>query len=282
MKKLVSLTLALVLMAFTVSGITAFAAQAPSVSSDTAKTLSIEQGKNYTFKFMVSGTSSLSVTVGNPSVLSSSVKKAGNAYLVTIAGVNQGSTGVYTTFPGQKGVCQCIVTVQQEKITFGYQGCDYGCVGEAQLNYVKEKALAVTSTEGYKKNYEYNKQISNQEFQDFYGVPYSDEANMISSVIGYIGNDLPRGGDGKGSTGSAYDCFMGTHSVCADIAKAIQATLHANGVDCKLCVGINARKQPHMWTTFKLNNNEWYQWGNNFSKGVPKGYTLSSISYNYY
>ena len=116
MKKLLSILLAFVLFASSIPAASVFAASLPTLRSDTAKTLSMEQGKNYTFKFTASGTASASFTSGNSSVVAiRSCKKSGSSYFVTVSasGSKTGTTGVYGTLKGQKAVLQCSVTVKK-------------------------------------------------------------------------------------------------------------------------------------------------------------------------
>lgn len=279
MKKLISLTLALVLMAFTVSGITAFAAQAPSVNSDTPKAISIAQGK-YTFKFTVSGASSLSVTVGSSAVLKViSAKQSGNAYLVTVTGIKEGSTGVYTTLPGQKGVCQCVVTVSTStnsgSISAKYYGATYGAESQAQYNEILNYAAQVPSSSRYTKNFNYN-ESSQGGFESFYKVPYSEDANRVASIIGSI----PFTTAAAGSSGNAYIAYTQSASNCADDAKAIQAALNVAGYNCKLVWGTDASGTPHMWTSTYFDG-AWHEWGSaKFSNGTPAGYSEQGSGYN--
>lgn len=158
-----------------------------------------------------------------------------------------------------------------QAISAKYYNSNYGCSNKSQYDYVLQKAEAITSSSAYAGYFSDNK----SGFEDFYGIPYSDQANMVASIIGCI-----KGGSGSSGSGSAYAYFTGSSSYCGDKAKAIQAALHVNGIPCKLVWGKNARGQSHMWTEFEINGT-WYQWGSTFSKGTPSGYSVSGSGYNY-
>lgn len=152
-----------------------------------------------------------------------------------------------------------------------YNGATYGATSQSQYNSILSYARNVTSRSRYKASYEDNK----TGFEDFYGIPYSDEANMVASIIGCFQNS-----GASGSAGNAYIAYTQGSSNCGDDAKAIQAALNVNGIPCKLVWGRSSGGASHMWTEFSINGT-WYEWGNNFSKGTPSGYTVRGSGYNY-
>jgi len=152
-----------------------------------------------------------------------------------------------------------------------YYGANYGAEDASQYKQILSYAEAITSSSRYKACYDDNK----SGFEDYYGIPYSDEANMAASIIGCFGNTAS-----TGSHGNAYNAFTGGSFNCADAAKAIEATMHVNGIPCKVVWGKTSGGTPHMWTEFEIDGT-WYQWGNNFSKGTPSGYTAYGSGYNY-
>ena len=180
------------------------------------------------------------------------------------------STKPASTAPAPKPVSTAPST---GSISAKYNGATYGATSQSQYSEILSYAKNVTSSSKYKASYADNK----TGFEDFYGIPYSDEANKVSSIIGCF-NNL----SSLGSHGDAYNAFTKSSSQynCADTAKAIQAALNVNGISCKLVWGKNARGQSHMWTEFTINGTT-YQWGNNFSKGTPSGYTVRGSGYNY-
>lgn len=221
----------------------------------------------------VSGASSLSVAVGNSAILKASTKKSGNSYLVTITGVNQGSTGIYTILPGQKGICQCVVTVKPEKITFGYQNSNYGCTDSSRLEYIRQKAAAVRSRSTYAKTLADNETYQ-AKFESFYGVPYSSEWSEITAIRACFAAS----GTGSASGGSAYDYYTGANKMCADEAKALEAALHCAGYNARLAAGTRSGSS-HMWCQV-LVDGQWYNLTETISTSVNSGYTLSSTGYN--
>ncbi len=84
-----------------------------SLKSDTGASLKVNQGKTYTFKFTPNGTTAVpKFTTGNSGVSQVvSVTKLSGSYYVKIQGVRAGCTSVYSTFPSQKAVARCVVTV---------------------------------------------------------------------------------------------------------------------------------------------------------------------------
>lgn len=152
-----------------------------------------------------------------------------------------------------------------------YYGATYGAEDASQYKQILSYAEAITSSSRYKACYDDNK----SGFEDYYGIPYSAEANMAASIIGCFGNKAS-----TGSHGNAYNAFTGSSFNCADAAKAIEATMHVNGIPCKVVWGKTSGGTPHMWTEFEINGT-WYEWGNNFSKGTPSGYTVYGSGYNY-
>lgn len=183
------------------------------------------------------------------------------------------STKPASTAPAPKPVSTAPST---GSISAKYNGATYGATSQSQYNEILSVAKAVTSRSDYKASYAEN-QKNPGVFEDFYGFPYSDEANKVSSIIGCFPHT-----SSSGSHGNAYIAMTsGQSSVnCADSAKATQAALNVNGISCKLVWGKNARGQAHMWTEFTVNGTT-YQWGNTFSKGTPSGYTVYGSGYNY-
>lgn len=120
MKKFRLLSLALSLVIGVSCSTTAMAAVSPSVSSDTAKPITVAQGSSYTVKFTVHGThENPGITVGNGSVLQTQLLKklkdtSGNdIYFVKIKAIGKvgEKTSVYTKLPGQSPAKQFPVTV---------------------------------------------------------------------------------------------------------------------------------------------------------------------------
>lgn len=184
------------------------------------------------------------------------------------ASTKPASTKPASTAPAPKPVSTAPST---GSISAKYNGATYGATSQSQYSEILSYAKNVTSSSKYKASYADNK----TGFEDFYGIPYSDEANMVASIIGCFQNS-----GSAGSHGNAYTSYTQSSSNCADDAKAIQAALNVNGISCKLVWGKNARGQSHMWTEFTINGTT-YQWGNNFSKGTPSGYTVRGSGYNY-
>lgn len=83
------------------------------VISDTSYTFSLKAGKSYTFKFTPNGTKAVpNFTTGNSGVVKVvSQSKVGSSYYVKITAVKKATTSVYSTFPKQKAVGRCVVTV---------------------------------------------------------------------------------------------------------------------------------------------------------------------------
>ncbi len=82
------------------------AANAYPVKADTTFPVGLKQGKTYTYAVTVSGKSIPSFTVGNSRDFSTSVKRAGGKYYVTVKtfGAPGILTALYSTLPGQKPV----------------------------------------------------------------------------------------------------------------------------------------------------------------------------------
>jgi GH25 family lysozyme M1 (1,4-beta-N-acetylmuramidase) len=83
------------------------------ITSDTSYALTLKAGKSYTFKFTPNGTKAVpSFTTGNTGVVKVvSQKKIGSSYYVKITASKKATTSVYSTFPKQKAVARCVVTV---------------------------------------------------------------------------------------------------------------------------------------------------------------------------
>lgn len=97
-------------------------AQQPFVKSDTPKSISLEKGKSYTFKFTIMGGGEPSFTAGTGGVVSiQTVKKEGIDYFVKVTGVGKAQTGtsLNITFPqsGRAGFDQnaAVINLTQPK-----------------------------------------------------------------------------------------------------------------------------------------------------------------------
>jgi len=90
------------------------AAADKTVISDTSYTMSLKAGKSYQFKFTPNGTKAVpKFSTGNAGVIKVvSQKKVGNSYYVKILALKRATTSVYSTFPKQKAVARCVVTVK--------------------------------------------------------------------------------------------------------------------------------------------------------------------------
>lgn len=179
-----------------------------------------------------------------------------------------------STAPTSKPASQVPVSTS---ISARYFGSTYGAADSAQYNAILSYAKGVTTSSAYKKNYDANMEYKDQ-FETAYGVSYSDDAAMITAIIGCFGN-----ASSSGSHGDAYNAFTKSSSQynCADTAKAIQAAMHVRGYDCKVIWGKNARGQLHMWTSIYFGG-AWHEWGTGkFSSGTPSGYTVYGSGYNY-
>lgn len=114
--KALSLMLGAALVVSTALSTGVFAASA-SVKSDTTQPFALSGGKSYTFRLTVSGTGSApKFTVGNRNLLKTRLKQksGGNYYYQITAANTSGSTGVYTSLPGQKAQRLCVVTVSKK------------------------------------------------------------------------------------------------------------------------------------------------------------------------
>lgn len=177
----------------------------------------------------------------------------------TGGGTTGGGTGGYT--PAPAGIS-----------TRAY-GADYGAEDQSQYNTIWGDACGVTSWSRYQQAYSYNK-ANPSDFEANYGVAYSDELNKAASIAGCF----PRRG-GSMSTGDAYKAYTGQGTACGDVAKAIEAAMHANGIPCKLVWG-TWNGTPHMWVKYCVNGC-WYEQNTNISQGAPSGCSVSGSGYNY-
>lgn len=84
-----------------------------SILSDTPASITLEKGKDYTFKFTPNGISGTpSFASGNSAVMRVvSQKKYGGCYYVKIHASGNGCTSLYSQLSGQKAVRRCVVTV---------------------------------------------------------------------------------------------------------------------------------------------------------------------------
>jgi Beta-galactosidase/beta-glucuronidase len=82
------------------------ATNAYAVKSDTWTTVGVRNSKTYTYAMTVSGNAMPSFTVGNNRAFTTTVKRSGNKYYVTVraVGIAGTVTAVYSTLPGQKPV----------------------------------------------------------------------------------------------------------------------------------------------------------------------------------
>ncbi len=83
------------------------------VKSDTTYPVGVKVGKSYTFAVMTSGNAVPSLVIGNSKVFTSTVKRQGNKYYVTVKAVGTpgAMTALYSTLPGQKGTVLCYASV---------------------------------------------------------------------------------------------------------------------------------------------------------------------------
>jgi hypothetical protein len=80
--------------------------QEPYITSDTPKSINLEKGKTYTYKFTIMGGGEPSFTTGTGRVVSApSVRKDGINYFVTVTGTGKANTGtsLNVTFPQSSG-----------------------------------------------------------------------------------------------------------------------------------------------------------------------------------
>ncbi len=85
------------------------------VISDTTHPLTVNKGKSYTFGITVNSKDIPTLTVGNSKLFSSTVRREGNKYYVTVKAAENtsgGLTALYSTLPGQKPIVLCYLSVQ--------------------------------------------------------------------------------------------------------------------------------------------------------------------------
>ncbi len=93
---------------------------AKGVVSDTTSSFTMKPGATYQMKLTLVGgaTATPVVTTGTPGVLQVvSTVKSGNSFYVKLKAVGTGSSGVYTTMPGQSAIRQFVVTVAGDTST---------------------------------------------------------------------------------------------------------------------------------------------------------------------
>lgn len=89
------------------------AAKVYQVKSDTTYPVSVKQGNLYTFAVTVNGSTVPKLTVGNGTLFSSTLKKKGNKYYLTVKANDntlKGMTALYSTLSGQKPVVLCYLS----------------------------------------------------------------------------------------------------------------------------------------------------------------------------
>lgn len=158
-----------------------------------------------------------------------------------------------------------------------YNGATYGATDQSQYDAVINKANSAKSSGDYSETYALLTGDYKDSFETAFGVPYSDTWADIASLTSYTSS----GGQGSGSTGSAYNYFTGKSSMCGDTSKATQAVLQANGYDAKLAWGTR-NGVSHMWTMVKVGG-QWYHLSgkNGYGTSVPSGYKMTGSGYNY-
>lgn len=163
----------------------------------------------------------------------------------------------------------------QTGVSAKYYGATYGATDSSQYKEILSYANGVTGSSTYQSNYSGDEAYKDQ-FESLCGVAYSEESAKAVAIIGCFQN-----AGASASHGNAYNAYASGSSNCGDNAKAIQAALHVNGINCKLVWGKNARGQSHMWIMANINGS-WLQWGTSrFSSGTPKGYSAYGSGYNY-
>lgn len=157
-----------------------------------------------------------------------------------------------------------------------YNGASYGAKSEEEFSYVMDIAKNARSSSAVKKAVTKMESISNDDFITLFGVSKTDTWVDIITLTARVGS----GGQGKGSTGSAYDYFTGKSSMCGDTAKAEQAVLQANGYDAKLAWGTR-NGVAHGWPMVKVGGQWYHLEGDTIGTAVPSGYKMTGSGYNY-